>query len=217
MEPVQVPLLQAEEIRVIGALIEKEVTTPEYYPMTANGLTAACNQKSNRFPVTEYTENDILSLLQDLRAKGLVTERTGGSRVPKFGQRFTERLNLGRREIAVMCVLMLRGQQTMGEIKGRTDRFYGFSDLDEVEMVLHKLAAREGGPLVQKLAPAPGMKEPRWAQTLGGAIEEGVAAPAPPAGASHGRSDERFAALEEEVSRLRAEVAELRRLLESVL
>ncbi len=210
---VEIPLLSSEEVRVLGALIEKEATTPEYYPMTANGLTAACNQKTNRFPVTEYSENDVLSLLHDLRAKGLVMERTGGSRVPKYGQRFVERLNLGRRETAILCVLMLRGQHTVGEIKGRTDRIYTFTDLDEVELVLQKLKSRDGGPLVQKLAPAPGMKEPRWAQTLAGAIDEGVAAVAH----APARSHDRVAALEEDVAALRAEVAELRRLLESVM
>ncbi len=213
-------LLSPEEIRILGALIEKEATTPEYYPMTANGLTAACNQKSNRFPVTEYSENDILSVLHDLRAKGLASERTGGSRVPKYGQRFTERLNLGRRETAILCVLMLRGQQTIGEIKGRTDRLYGFTDLDEVELVLQKLKSREGGALVQKLAPAPGMKEPRWAQTLGGlqtssSGDEGVAAAH--AAPTSSRANDRLSALESEVANLQAEVAELRRLLESVM
>ena len=212
----EAPLLSPEEIRVLGALIEKEATTPEYYPMSPNSLTAACNQKTNRWPVTEYSENDVLSVLHDLRAKGFVMERTGGGRVAKYGQRFIERLNLGRRETAILCVLMLRGQQTVGEIKGRTDRLYGFTDLDEVELVLQKLKTRDGGPLVQKLNPAPGMKEPRWAQTLGGMIEEGVAA-APVASSHGGRTDDRIEALEIELSALRAEVAELRRMLESVM
>jgi len=203
------------ELRTLGALIEKESTTPEYYPLTLNALLAACNQKSNRWPVSEYDETDIREALEGLRSRGFAAEITGGSRVAKYAQRFTEKLNLGRRETAILCVLTLRGQQTLGEIKGRTERMYAFSDLDEVEMVLHKLSERAEGPLVQKLAPAPGMKEPRYAQTLAGTVEQSTAS-APPTASSHSASD-RIAALENEVSLLRNEVAELRRLLESVL
>src|SRR5271166_3775157 len=131
--------LDPVELRVLGALIEKESTTPEYYPMTLNSLVAACNQKTNRWPVTDYTESDLQGALEDLRHRGYAAMVTGGSRVTKFAQRFTEKLNLGRRETAILCILMLRGQQTVGEIKGRTERFYEFGDLDEVETVLHKL------------------------------------------------------------------------------
>jgi uncharacterized protein YceH (UPF0502 family) len=209
-------VLDSVQLRTLGALIEKESTTPEYYPLTLNALVAACNQKSNRWPVSDYEDRDLLTALSGLRAKGFAVEITGGSRVPKYAQRFTEKLNLGRRETAILCVLMLRGQQTLGEIKGRAERIYEFSDLDEVEMVLHKMMEREEGPLAQKLAPAPAMKEPRYAQTLTGIVEEGTAAAAAPAAASHGLG-ERIAALEAEVGQLRAEVAELRRTLESVL
>ncbi len=202
--------LSAAEIRVLGALIEKEVTTPEYYPLTLNSLIAACNQKSNRWPVSEYADDDVLVALSGLRSKGFAAEISGSSRATKYGQRFTEKLNLGRREIAILGVLMLRGRQTLGEIKGRTERMYSFSDLDEVELVLQKLIDRPEGALARKLAPAPGMKEPRYAHSMGVLAEEPVtAAPAP--------ASDRLSALEAEVERLRSEVAELTRRLDEVL
>ena len=207
-------VLKHPEVRVLGALIEKESTTPEYYPLTVNSLVAACNQKSNRWPVTDFQEHDILSALSGLRSYGFVGEITGASRVAKYAQRFTEKLNMGRRETAILCVLMLRGQQTLGEIKGRTERIYEFADLDEVETVVRKLMNRTEGALVQEFAPAPGMKEPRYGQTLGGFLEQAIAAPQP-AGVSSGQ--DRLSALELEVARLREEVNELRRRLEEVL
>lgn len=189
------------EIRVLGTLIEKESTTPEYYPMSLNSLVAAANQKTSRFPVTDYSEGDILAGIQGLRQRGFATEITGSGRVAKFAQRFTEKLNLGRRETAVLCVLMLRGPQTAGEIKGRTERLYAFADLDEVETVLKKLGDREEAPLAVRLPPMPGMKEPRYAQTLGGAVEMSSS---PDAGES--RPGDRVAALEAELARLRDEI-----------
>lgn len=203
-------VLSAVEIRVLGTLIEKESTTPEYYPMTLNSLVAACNQKTNRWPVTDYTESDLQGALEDLRHRGFAAVITGGSRVTKYAQRFTEKLNLGRRETAILCVLMLRGQQTVGEIKGRTERIYSFADLEETETVLQKMMTPEQ-PMVQRLSPLPGMKEPRYAQTLGGPVEAAlVAAPAP------GGGHDRLSAVEAEVSKLRDEVAELRRRLDDV-
>ncbi|HWF09374.1 MAG TPA: DUF480 domain-containing protein [Bryobacteraceae bacterium] len=204
--------LSAIELRVLGALIEKENTTPEYYPMSLNSLLAACNQKTNRWPVTEYTEGDVTEGLDDLKARGFAASITGGSRVTKFAQRFTEKLNLGRRETAILCVLMLRGPQTIGEIKGRTERLYAFPDLDETETVLQKMIDRAEGALVQKLPHAPGTKEPRYAQTLGGPVDVAPALshPAP-------QGNERLAAVEAEVARLREELDELRRRLDAVL
>jgi uncharacterized protein YceH (UPF0502 family) len=211
-------VLDAVELRTLGALIEKESTTPEYYPLTLNALVAACNQKSNRWPVTEYQDFELAHALAGLRSHGFAAEIVGGSRVAKFAQRFTEKLNLGRRETAIICVLMLRGQQTLGEIKGRSERLYEFSDLDEVEMVMQKMIDRPEGPLAQKLAPAPGMKEPRYAQTLMGSVDQ-AAAVQPQASSPSERVNtvERLTILEAEVDKLRTEVAELRRLLESVL
>lgn len=200
--------LHPAEIRVLGTLIEKESTTPEYYPMTLNSLVAACNQKTNRWPVTDYEENDVLAGIEMLKGRGYAASITGSGRVAKYAQRFTEKLNLGRRETAILCILMLRGQQTPGEIKGRTERLYGFADLDETEMVLHKMI--EAG-WVQKLPQAPGTKEARYAHTLGGVVDvEARPQTAPP-------SFDRLTVLEAEVARLREEVAELRNKLEAVL
>ena len=204
--------LSPAELRVLGALIEKEVTTPEYYPLSLNALVTACNQKSNRWPVVEYEEADVLQALELLKGRGFGSAISGGSRVAKYRQRFTEQLNMGRRETAILCVLMLRGQQTLGEIKGRTDRLYEFSDLDEVELVLQKLMDRPEGAMAAKLAPAHGMKEPRYAQLLGGAVDSAGASGGPVA--STGGS--RVGLLEEEVARLRREVEDLRARLEEV-
>ncbi len=124
-------ILSPVEIRVLGALMEKESTTPEYYPLSLNSLVAACNQKTNRWPVTDYTEGDLQGAIEALRYRGFAAVITGGSRVAKYAQRFTEKINLGRRENAILCVLMLRGPQTVGEIKGRTERMYAFADLEE--------------------------------------------------------------------------------------
>lgn len=196
--------LDPVELRVLGALIEKETTTPEYYPMTLNSLLAACNQKTNRWPVTDYTEGDLTGALDGLKARGYAAAISGAGRVTKFAERFTEKLNLGRRETAILCVLMLRGPQTVGEIKGRTERMYAFEDLDETETVLHKMM----DTWVRKLPHAPGTKEPRYAHTLGGEVEV-TAAPVV--------HSDRLSLLEAEVARLRGEVAELRRRLDEVL
>jgi uncharacterized protein YceH (UPF0502 family) len=205
-------ILSPVEIRVLGTLIEKESTTPEYYPMTLNSLVAACNQKTNRWPVTDYTEGDLQGAIESLRPHGFASVITGGSRVAKYAQRFTEKLNLGRRENAILCVLMLRGPQTVGEIKGRTERIYAFADLEETETVLHKMMERPEGAWVQKLPHAPGTKEPRYAHTLGGPVEAFAVAPSVAASGF-----DRVSALEAEVGRLREEVAELRRRLDEVL
>lgn len=195
------------ELRVLGTLVEKETTTPEYYPMSLNALVAACNQKTNRWPVTEYADDDVINGIESLKLRGYAASITGGSRVTKYAQRFTEKLNLGRRENAILCVLMLRGPQTVGEIKGRTERLYAFADLEETETVLHKMM----DTYVQRLQHAPGTKEPRYAHTLGGAVEMSAA----PIAAPH--SSDRIAALETEVAQLREEVADLRRRLDEVL
>src|SRR5438105_4089306 len=133
--------LDAAEARVLGSLLEKEIATPEYYPLSLNALVNACNQKSNREPVVSYDEDIVEAALEGLRAKGLASRITGAdTRVPKHEQRFMEKCNLGRREVAVMCVLMLRGPQTVGELRGRTERLYAFDDLEAVESTLQRLA-----------------------------------------------------------------------------
>ncbi|MDX2153822.1 MAG: YceH family protein [Bryobacteraceae bacterium] len=155
------------EIRVLAALVEKDMATPEYYPLTLNALVNACNQKSNREPVTSLAEQAVAGALERLRRRGLAFELSGpGHRVPKHGQRLTEALNLGRREAALLCELMLRGPQTPGELRSRAERLHGFSDLEEVESVLRKLA-ETAPPRVILLPREPGTREARWAHLLG--------------------------------------------------
>jgi uncharacterized protein YceH (UPF0502 family) len=204
------PLLDAEQVRVLGALIEKEATTPEYYPMSVNALVNACNQKTNRHPVVAYDDEIVLQAIDRLRDNKMAAVIVGGGRVNKYAQRFSELLNLGRREVALMCTLLLRGPQTLGELAGRSERMYAFEDLDAVEHTLDRLAEHEFGKLVMKLAKSPGQKEARYAHLLAGepAEEEFMSAPTPTLG------NDRLAALETEVAALRAEVDGLRRQLE---
>lgn len=155
--------LNEQELRVLGALIEKEITTPEYYPLSLNALMAACNQKSNREPVMNLTEDEISDALLSLRDKKLVWQlSTAGGRVPKFEHNIRSLFTFTKAETAVLCVLMLRGAQTAGEIKGRTERMYSFSNLQEVEDTLKALISREDGPFVRELPRQPGKKEPRF-------------------------------------------------------
>jgi len=199
--------LDSAEVRVLGALMEKEIATPEYYPLSLNALVNACNQKSNRDPVVSYDDDTVETALESLRNKGLSMRITGrDSRVPKHEQRFTERFNLGRREAALVCVLMLRGPQTPGELRGRTDRLYTFDDLQSVESTLNKLV--EMG-FVKQLPRQVGYKEQRWTHLLSG-DEEVEAVPAA-ASAERGPSDrERIVALERDLAELRREFDELK-------
>ncbi|MEO8593103.1 MAG: YceH family protein [Candidatus Solibacter sp.] len=202
--------LDAAELRVLGALVEKEKTTPEYYPMSLNALVNACNQKSNRDPVVNFDEETVEIALEGLRDKGLSSRITGGARVAKHEHRFTERCNLGRREEAVLCVLMLRGPQTVGELRGRTERLHNFDDLESVEHTLHRLA--DTG-FVKKLPRQAGYKEQRWAQLLAGDVEVSEESLAPASGAfERGPSDrERIASLEQEVATLKQAFDDFRR------
>src|SRR5271169_6257045 len=159
------------EIRVLGALIEKDITTPEYYPLTVNALQNACNQKSSREPIVSYNENLVIAALESLKDRHLAVRISGaGHRVEKYGHRLGETLNLGRREMALLCVLMLRGPQTVGELRGRTERMHDFADMEEVERVLESLQSREQGALV---ASAP---RGRWVHLLGGLPDMSVEA-----------------------------------------
>ena len=166
-------ILSAEEVRVVGALVEKQVTTPEYYPLTLNALVNACNQISNRDPVVSYDEQTVARAIDTLRDKGLAREvRTADGRVPKYRHVLDEAIKLSKAEMAVMCVLMLRGPQTVGELRSRTERLYSFSGLQFVEATLEDLAASEGRrPLVMKLPRASGQKEARYAHLLGGEVQ----------------------------------------------
>ena len=169
------------EQRVLGALMEKDLATPEYYPLSLNALVNACNQKTNRDPVVAYEETTVRGALESLRDEGLaVFVSEAGSRVLKFRHRLNERFNFSRGELAVMAVLLLRGPQTPGELRSRTMNLHGFADLDAVQHTLDKLAGREGEPLAQQLPRAAGMKESRWCHLLAEAPE--VAEPARCAG-----------------------------------
>jgi len=200
-------ILNAEEIRVIGSLIEKELTTPEYYPLTINSLKNACNQKSNRNPVVSYDENIIEIVLSKLRDKSLACRVTGSDmRVPKYKQGFTEELNLQPDETAVICELMLRGPQTPGELKGRASRMFNFESLAQVDDVIQRLINREQ-PMVVKLPRQSGMKESRYAHLLSGQPE--IIAPEAEAAAVITDSD-RIKKLEEEILTLRNDFEELK-------
>ncbi|HQV32781.1 MAG TPA: YceH family protein [Calditrichia bacterium] len=214
------PILSSVEIRVLGALSEKEMTTPEYYPMTVNAVRVACNQKSNRHPVVEYSDEEVLSALDGLRAKDLakVVVQTG-SRTKKYIHRFREALHLNRQEQAVITLLCLRGPQTIGELRGRSERMVTFEDLGETLRVVEDLAAagRIPAPLVTFLERVPGQKEQRVLHLLAGDVEEAAAyypetQPSVSPGAAPEESGElrqRIEDLEERVARLEAILKEL--------
>ncbi len=160
--------LTFEEVRLIGSLIEKELTTPEYYPLTINSLMNACNQKSNREPVVSFDEKIIEETLEKLRGKGLARRVTGNDiRVAKYRQTFTEALNLSPDETAVICTLLLRGAQTPGEIKSRSGRMFDFESLTQIDEVLQKLIKKEN-PMVIKLPRQSGLKESRFTHLFSG-------------------------------------------------
>lgn len=176
--------LIATEIRVLGSLLEKQRTTPDAYPLTLNSLRLACNQSTNRDPVVQYSEPEVRDALQRLERRGLIRFASGaGSRAAKFRHLLAERLPMDDGEQAVMCVLMLRGAQTPGELKQRGERMHPFADLSEVEQTLARLMQRE---LVRSVPRRPGQKEERYIHLLGGAEQEirEAAAPSYDAGAS---------------------------------
>ena len=161
-------ILSDTEVRVLGSLIEKEITTPDYYPLSLNALVAACNQSSNRNPVTHFDEATVAGATDSLREKKLIhlVERSE-SRVTKYRHVLYEAMNLGRPAIAVMCVMMLRGPQTVGEIRTRSNRLYNFSSLEEVEITLNSLMS---GALIVRLPRQSGQKEVRYAHLLSGEV-----------------------------------------------
>ena len=204
--------MNAIEVRVVGSLVEKQMATPEYYPLTLNALVNACNQLTGREPVVAYDERTVARALESLREKQLVWQvATAGGRVPKYEHRLSEKFNLAEQETAVLAVLMLRGPQTVGEIKGRTGRMYEFADLTEVEMTLESLTTAEP-PLVVKLPRQPGTKESRYAHLLAGdvQVEDQPTAPRADAAVLDVRAEnERLARLESEVEDLRQQLGEL--------
>jgi len=206
--------LSPVEVRILGSLFEKEVTTPEYYPLSLNGLTLGCNQKSNRDPVMSLTDEAVAAALEGLRGRGLVYfVRETGSRVEKYRQRLSEILNLDRRELAILCVLMLRGFQTTGELRERSQRLYAFDDLAAVESCLYRMIERNPVPLAVKLPRTPGSKESRYAHLLSGTpevVETQAASNSPSDLVGRLSQLERISALENEVAGLKNEVADLR-------
>jgi uncharacterized protein YceH (UPF0502 family) len=207
-------LLTELETRILGSLIEKDITTPDYYPLSLNALVNACNQKNNRDPVMTLDETAVRDALASLQEKRLAGPAGGAdSRVTKFEHRLQEVFNFDRREIAVVCVLLLRGPQTPGELRSRTERMYHFEALEDVVSTLDRLSQRDP-PLARVLPRQPGTKESRYTHLFSGeppmSAEDGNVAPAPStatAGASS--TADRLATLEEEVSRLRQELSEV--------
>ena len=200
------------ETRVLGSLIEKQVTTPEYYPLTLNALTLACNQKNNRNPVTTYPENQVADAVESLREKNLAYVFYGStSRVPKYKHVMPEVMHLSHPELALMCVLLLRGAQTLGELRGNGGRLHEFSSLEEVEETLNGLISREPEPLVVRLPRQPGQKDARYAHLLSGEINvEMLSEPERPVTRRAGL-EERVEALAAEVEKLKAQFEEFRK------
>lgn len=219
--PVEHPVvLTAEEARVLGALVEKEITTPDYYPLSLNALGNACNQRSNREPLMKLDEDDLRQALNGLERKQLAGRvRSGDGRVTKYEHWLGEAFNFSRAETALMCVLLLRGPQTPGELRGRTDRLHSFDEILDVLAGLQKLMERE--PALAAILPRqPGTKESRYAHLLSGPVES-IVQPSAPGGAEppaqNSAQEERIAQLEASVEELRQEVASLRLKIEGLL
>jgi uncharacterized protein len=201
------------EARVIGCLLEKEITTPDQYPLSLNALTNACNQKTNREPVLDLSEAVVQQAVDSLMKKYMVSDKSAGygGRVTKYKHRFCNTefgsLKFSKQEVGIICVLLLRGPQTPGELRARTNRLCEFADADQVEATLKNLMVREDGPFIARLPRAAGARESRYAHLFSGIIEsvdEPAAAEEPAAGAPS--LSQRVSQLEESVSRLRAEI-----------
>lgn len=204
--------LSAQALRVIGCLLEKQVTTPDQYPLSLNGVVTACNQKSNREPVMNLSEMEVQSQLDELVKKHLATSNNGfGQRVSKYEQRFCNsafgNLQLKSAEVAVLTLLFLRGAQTPGELRTRSGRLHEFTDMNEVEQTLSGLITRDDGPMVVRLAREPGKRESRYMHLFGGDVVE-----APAASADEMDSEDlvsRVAQLEQQVAQLQSQLEQL--------
>jgi uncharacterized protein YceH (UPF0502 family) len=228
--------LSLHETRVIGVLIEKETTTPDQYPMSLNSLTNACNQKTNRDPVLNLSEADVQETIDELTKKHLISEVRFGSRVPKFQHRFcnTEfsEYRFNKKELAIICVLFLRGPQTPGELRTRTNRLCDFSDVQETEAVLQGLIDHEKGSYVVKLERQPGKRESRYAHLFSGEVEdtattqvntepttdagEQASSPPPQSNANTSELEERVEVLEMTVDDLQSQIDQLKELLDQL-
>jgi uncharacterized protein YceH (UPF0502 family) len=203
-------VLNDREVRILACLIEKEMTTPEYYPLSLNSLTNACNQKSNRNPVVSYDESDVAHGLDSLQEKGLVRKTlTPGSRVSKYLHAILDRFDLSRQEMAVLCELMLRGPQTVGEVRSHTERMSVFESPEEVEKTLQGLAQHDP-PLTLKMPRETGRKECRYMHLFSGGAETLHDFSAEPA-AIQMSPQEKIRKLEEEIVSMRSELEELKR------
>lgn len=203
--PTRELLLDEREVRVLGCLVEKELSTPDYYPMTLNALKSACNQKTNREPVVEYGETDVVEALDGLQRKRLVGNASSSfSRAAKYRHALAEVLGLDRPRLAVLASTLLRGPETTGEIRTRTSRMHEFASLEEVDVVLEQLAEWDP-PLVKQMPRRPGQKEARYAHLLGGEPEVESGPIARSTSGLEGRLEE----LEDEVAALRESLAEL--------
>jgi len=216
-------VLSAHEARILACLVEKQITTPEQYPLSLNAITNACNQKSNRDPMLDLSENEVQAVIDTLSRKHLVLERSGfGSRVPKYQQRFCNTefsvLQFSAQERAIICELMLRGPQTPGELRTRAARMAEITDVTQVEAALEALRTRESGPMVQKLAREPGRRDSRYAHLFSGPVaditesisnEPSAATPAAPEPVDSAVL-ERLARLEQDVRALREELVRLK-------
>jgi uncharacterized protein YceH (UPF0502 family) len=208
-------LLSPEEARVLGCLLEKQITTPDYYPLTLNALVAACNQKSSRDPVVNYDDKTVLRALDHLREKKLsLLHHVAGSRVPKYEHRLDERFTFSEEQRGVLCLLLLRGAQTAGELRSRSGRLCSFSSPTEVERVLGSLVGHEDGPFVVDLPVLPGAREPRYMHLLCGEPELPDPADVPyraePARIRLEEEQQRWAEMEATIEQLKAELAEIR-------
>ena len=205
-----VKILTETEARVLGSLVEKELTTPDYYPLSLNALVNACNQKSNRDPTMNLNEDAVSQALRSLEKEGLAGPADDmDNRVTKFEHRLQEAFNFDRREIAILCELLLRGPQTPGELRSRADRMHPFDDLGQVQSTVQRLAQREP-PLVKMLPRQPGTKEARYAHLLSGEVQIQASA-APETAVTHRTADsERISRLENELATLQNEVANLK-------
>jgi len=202
------PLLSPVEARILGVLMEKEKTTPDVYPLTVNSLVAGCNQKTSRDPVMNLSEAEVQASLEELRGRLLVIDSYGASgRVMRYAQNFRKTYGLPAGSAALLAALMLRGPQTVSELRTNADRLHHFSDAGAVEAFLEELAAWSAGPLAVKLPKQPGSREHRWAHLLCGEVTVD-SAPAPEAAPASGLA-QRVAQLESEVAALKAQLAEL--------
>ena len=200
-----IPPLSPLQARVLGVLVEKQRAVPDTYPLSLNALTAGCNQKSSRDPVMEVTEAEVQAAVDELRAASFVIESSGG-RVMRYAHNAERVLDVAGPAVALLAVLMLRGPQTVGELRINSERLHRFADTSAVEAFLEELASRAAGPLVMQLPRLPGARENRWAHLLGGT---------PEAEAAEERSSGKTA-LEEKVDRLESELAQLKMVVEQI-